>query len=126
MLVFFFSQKTAYEIRISDWSTDVCSSDLSSYLSPHRCPARARLFRGRQDRASPKVWRFPRRQRPPRRPCGIPSVAPPPSQLPSVGPCEDRHSEVSERERRRGDGWRGVVGREIGRASCRERGCRYV
>src|SRR3546814_16316626 len=28
MLVFFFKQKTAYEMRISDWSSDVCSSDL--------------------------------------------------------------------------------------------------
>src|SRR3546814_1468176 len=27
-LVFFFKQKTAYERRISDWSSDVCSSDL--------------------------------------------------------------------------------------------------
>src|SRR3546814_7098225 len=27
---FFFKQKTAYEMRISDWSSDVCSSDLSS------------------------------------------------------------------------------------------------
>src|SRR3546814_13337631 len=27
-LVFFFEQKTAYEMRISDWSSDVCSSDL--------------------------------------------------------------------------------------------------
>src|SRR3546814_981353 len=26
--VFFFKQKTAYEMRISDWSSDVCSSDL--------------------------------------------------------------------------------------------------
>src|SRR3546814_10865205 len=26
--VFFFKQKTAYELRISDWSSDVCSSDL--------------------------------------------------------------------------------------------------
>src|SRR3546814_9304119 len=29
MFVFFFKQKTAYEMRISDWSSDVCSSDLS-------------------------------------------------------------------------------------------------
>src|SRR3546814_3714868 len=29
---FFFKQKTAYEMRISDWSSDVCSSDL-----PARC-----------------------------------------------------------------------------------------
>src|SRR3546814_4680075 len=28
-LVFFFKQKTAYEMRISDWSSDVCSSDLA-------------------------------------------------------------------------------------------------
>src|SRR3546814_9630342 len=27
-IVFFFKQKTAYEMRISDWSSDVCSSDL--------------------------------------------------------------------------------------------------
>src|SRR3546814_1334257 len=28
---FFFKQKTAYEMRISDWSSDVCSSDLCGY-----------------------------------------------------------------------------------------------
>src|SRR3546814_20290678 len=28
MVIFFFKQKTAYEMRISDWSSDVCSSDL--------------------------------------------------------------------------------------------------
>src|SRR3546814_1071910 len=29
-VVFFFKQKTAYEMRISDWSSDVCSSDLQN------------------------------------------------------------------------------------------------
>src|SRR3546814_9151808 len=29
--VFFFKQKTAYEMRISDWSSDVCSSDLLAW-----------------------------------------------------------------------------------------------
>src|SRR3546814_8451975 len=29
LCVFFFKQKTAYEMRISDWSSDVCSSDLA-------------------------------------------------------------------------------------------------
>src|SRR3546814_7320969 len=29
IIVFFFKQKTAYEMRISDWSSDVCSSDLA-------------------------------------------------------------------------------------------------
>src|SRR3546814_11159282 len=28
LIIFFFKQKTAYEMRISDWSSDVCSSDL--------------------------------------------------------------------------------------------------
>src|SRR3546814_1306366 len=31
-VLFFFKQKTAYEMRISDWSSDVCSSDLPDYL----------------------------------------------------------------------------------------------
>src|SRR3546814_9704356 len=30
--MFFFKQKTAYELRISDWSSDVCSSDLPGQL----------------------------------------------------------------------------------------------
>src|SRR3546814_10109641 len=39
LMFFFFKQKTAYEMRISDWSSDVCSSDL------HRA-----LFLGRHSR----------------------------------------------------------------------------
>src|SRR3546814_12335019 len=31
-LIFFFKQKTAYEMRISDWSSDVCSSDLAAMM----------------------------------------------------------------------------------------------
>src|SRR3546814_3964614 len=31
IFVFFFKQKTAYEMRISDWSSDVCSSDLAKH-----------------------------------------------------------------------------------------------
>src|SRR3546814_8095130 len=30
VMIFFFKQKTAYEMRISDWSSDVCSSDLAA------------------------------------------------------------------------------------------------
>src|SRR3546814_6027780 len=30
LFIFFFKQKTAYEMRISDWSSDVCSSDLAN------------------------------------------------------------------------------------------------
>src|SRR3546814_13928261 len=38
-LFFFFKQKTAYEMRISDWSSDVCSSDLAdrAHLGEHPC-----------------------------------------------------------------------------------------
>src|SRR3546814_8802212 len=32
-LFFFFKQKTAYEMRISDWSSDVCSSDLRAEIN---------------------------------------------------------------------------------------------
>src|SRR3546814_6998740 len=32
LVFFFFKQKTAYEMRISDWSSDVCSSDLTLSL----------------------------------------------------------------------------------------------
>src|SRR3546814_3122137 len=38
-LFFFFKQKTAYEMRISDWSSDVCSSDLLHHV--------LKLLRGR-------------------------------------------------------------------------------
>src|SRR3546814_18783716 len=33
IFVFFFKQKTAYEMRISDWSSDVCSSDLRGRIA---------------------------------------------------------------------------------------------
>src|SRR3546814_1978181 len=43
-MFFFFKQKTAYEMRISDWSSDVCSSDLGSrQLSGDRRIDRRRL-----------------------------------------------------------------------------------
>src|SRR3546814_5043036 len=32
LLFFFFKEKTAYELRISDWSSDVCSSDLAGLV----------------------------------------------------------------------------------------------
>src|SRR3546814_4376544 len=32
-VIFVFKQKTAYEMRISDWSSDVCSSDLINWLA---------------------------------------------------------------------------------------------
>src|SRR3546814_7228359 len=58
IVLFFFKQKTAYEMRISDWSSDVCSSDLGAHLPPvrrqtHNVGDGARLVRiGEQDRAA--------------------------------------------------------------------------
>src|SRR5213596_3974000 len=57
MFFFFFKQKTAYEIRPCDWSSDVCSSDLSSWATrrpPSAWPPR---------RAFPwsRAWRTRRR-----------------------------------------------------------------
>src|SRR3546814_12798714 len=37
IVFFFFKQKTAYEMRISDWSSDVCSSDL--WVAPKAMPS---------------------------------------------------------------------------------------
>src|SRR3546814_9977287 len=61
VVFFFFKQKTAYEMRISDWSSDVCSSDLArrhggSGLSERRrsCPCGGRELRdGLQPRRLP-------------------------------------------------------------------------
>src|SRR3546814_7694132 len=49
LIFFFFKQKTAYEMRISDWSSDVCSSDLplpADFRETHRERARARFMEG--------------------------------------------------------------------------------
>src|SRR3546814_1355319 len=40
-IFFFFKQKTAYEMRISDWSSDVCSSDLVTELYADQMELRA-------------------------------------------------------------------------------------
>src|SRR3546814_3033703 len=41
---FFFKQKTAYEMRISDWSSDVCSSDLDDYVEQLEALFGGRLY----------------------------------------------------------------------------------
>src|SRR3546814_17663296 len=51
-MFFFFKQKTAYEMRISDWSSDVCSSDLLGEQ-----PKKAKLA------VQPVAGRFARRRR---------------------------------------------------------------
>src|SRR3546814_1835708 len=42
-MCFFFKQKTAYEMRISDWSSDVCSSDLPATVTSQVLVARPTL-----------------------------------------------------------------------------------
>src|SRR3546814_2139815 len=48
-LFFFFKQKTAYEMRISDWSSDVCSSDLDRVAFVDGDGAEVRHFEGGAD-----------------------------------------------------------------------------
>src|SRR3546814_10702403 len=43
LFIFFFKQKTAYELRISDWRSDVCSSDLQ--VDDYRCECGGELVR---------------------------------------------------------------------------------
>src|SRR3546814_16531363 len=70
--MFVFKQKTAYEMRISDWSSDVCSSDLIRELSladrsvhgprdpPETLRKRRRQKRARPEDAHPAAARSPR------------------------------------------------------------------
>src|SRR3546814_5726207 len=95
---FFFKQKTAYEMRISDWSSDVCSSDLDVRGGRLRCGDRPGHAVGCRALSSPGetcAMRF-KDARPGR---NIPPLP--------AGPTYCAH-------------------REIGRASCRERVCPYV
>src|SRR3546814_3346252 len=66
---FFFKQKTAYEMRISDWSSDVCSSDLRVSCAPNvfktdrrpiigRCRSRGRLREGAESYAKDLGQRY--------------------------------------------------------------------
>src|SRR3546814_6864632 len=60
LYIFFFKQKTAYEMRISDWSSDVCSSDLAGRDTS---PAWLRLQRGGV-RWGSLMSSFPNKKRP--------------------------------------------------------------
>src|SRR3546814_9525411 len=51
LFFFFFKQKTAYEMRISDWSSDVCSSDLTNRVARDRIAETRREFLGHRGAA---------------------------------------------------------------------------
>src|SRR3546814_2160835 len=109
MFVFFFKQKTAYEMCISDWSSDVCSSDLSRVVQAAILPMsdtqRSRMSLSLtsfsitlESHAAPRAGR--RRGPHPRAPTPVPIFRPDEADRPIL--------------------------RKIGRASWRERVCRYV
>src|SRR3546814_10170622 len=96
-LVFFFKQKTAYEMRISDWSSDVCSSD----LSPKR--EGGDIMTDRLTIRRPDDWHVHLRDG---------------AMLAHVAPYTARQFARAIVDAQ--------ACREIGRASCRERVCQYV
>src|SRR3546814_10771265 len=105
-MIFFFKQKTSYEMLISDWSSDVCSSDLPVPTSPSHdtgCP-------GFGLRSHPQnLIRI----------------------MPAEGVVDGVAGGVVRRGRLRERGDRNARftddhTRQIGRASCRERVCQYV
>src|SRR3546814_3924717 len=100
LFFFFFKQKTAYEMRISDWSSDVCSSDLV---------ARDRRDRRTRVRRPDCVERF--------RPRRLDKLA----VLADIGAVKAAADQAVDMVAR-------LVARpfQIGRASCRERVCQYV
>src|SRR3546814_15970784 len=111
-------RKTAYELRISDWSSDVCSSDLLAALGA-RCDGRSLCeapFLGPPEAeawASERVFSRERRLHLRRRP---------------LRPGVDRA--VQSREQRlvgeRLSAPRRHLAAQMGRASCRESECQYV
>src|SRR3546814_6641024 len=101
-LFFFFKQKTAYEMRISDWSSDVCSSDLSTPATP--LPACIPASRKRRhERRAVAAGGAPHRR--------LPAAAPPPLRGAAAPPRPRRCLAHSLSRREPGGG-----GREIGRA----------
>src|SRR3546814_5649249 len=104
-MFFFCKQKTAYDMRISDWSSDVCSSDLHAAV---------------QDDPTVELLRLMARLQPPAAlPSGTGSV------IAVVGPRAEALELATALALQVGSDPDDVM-IEIGRASCRERVCQYV
>src|SRR3546814_6645866 len=118
IIIFFFKQKTAYEMRISDWSSDVCSSDLPDAVSvtAHRLDGKAVGTLDRIDPAGLFFGKLSIRKRQPLRyhatyaDGGEYALIDPYSFGPVLGPMDDHYF---------------ADGSQIGRASWRERVCHY-
>src|SRR3546814_10925768 len=63
MICFCFMQKTAYEMRISDWSSHVCSSELRETAGRSAVPRRARRAQRTTRKSKPRNRRRPRSAR---------------------------------------------------------------
>src|SRR3546814_7965424 len=103
MLFFFFKQKTAYEMRISDWSSDVCSSDL---LQPKQPMAMTYIFtctNGGKKFAIAMILL-----------------------IGCLYPCQSQQRVRDSLQKRIQNLELSEQFSEIGRASCRERVCQYV
>src|SRR3546814_9163585 len=57
VIFFFFKQKTAYEMRISDWSSDVCSSDLRAGVEARSRFAKNRRGKSSESRHCAQLWK---------------------------------------------------------------------
>src|SRR3546814_17864303 len=114
---FFFKQKTAYEMRISDWSSDVCSSDLfglghfslQNQFTASRPVRRSSSASSRSRRhGHERIFLL----------CGLKN---------SPRQSNPAHAEWTHPSKRSLPEHSGPsIHEENGRASCRERGCTYV
>src|SRR3546814_7905669 len=105
---FFFKQKTAYEMRISDWSSDVCSSDL-----PRQRRDLARMVHADFKNAE---FRFDRHTS--ERERHTPEIV--------IGERRSMCRPLLGQDHAQRFFCTGLTDAEIGRASCRERVCKYV
>src|SRR3546814_12866527 len=128
---FFFKQKTAYEMRISDWSSDVCSSDLSDRLDHAQALAAGRGNRLRSGPRSDVQLRAGAQDEPVRGRSGARRSGVGEEKSPAGKPRSDgERYDYAAHAQWIGRGPVHAIGvrhpREIGRASCRERVGQYV
>src|SRR3546814_12904887 len=123
-LCFFFKQKTAYEMRISDWSSDVCSSDLIPRRNTGPRPTRWEI-RGIRCLPMPRYKR-PRYIHVYRDKHGKQRIyynRPGSKKIPLPGPINSEAFMVAYQKAVEGEAQQTA---QIGRAPCRERECQSV